>query len=400
VAIVCSPLFGPEAMEYRLRDSKPQLLTIEKEKAKEIDTSPVQHLEFRENLVDSIKKENSNYECSTSTSDLAVIQYTSGTTGLPKKVFYRHKSLVTLAPAARFAYGIRERDSFFCPSSPAWGHGLWGGTLGPLMFGVCTGVRSGKYAPEQLLEALEEFKVNNISAVPTAYRKALANRSSRKYDIRLEKLTYTGEHMDLDTFHKIKDGWNVVPHSIYGSTEVGPIIVDYAGFKDWVVKPGSLGKPMLGIDVAILDEQESILQPEQVGNIAVRLGGNWFLVGDAGLVDKDGYYWYKGRKDDLIKSSGYRIGPEEVENVINKHEAVLESAVVGKEDSQSGQIVKAFIRLKPDYEPGEELKKRIQEFTKNKLSKFAYPKEIEFISDIPKTLEGKIKRSELKRTSA
>jgi len=396
-AIVCSPLFGPEAMEYRLKDSRPQLLVTAKEKMMDFDTSLVPRLEFKEDLMDSIKQESSNYSCHTSSSDLAVIQYTSGTTGLPKRILYRHKSLVTLAPATRFAYGVKESDSFFCPSSPAWGHGLWAGTLGPLMFGVPTGVRAGKYEPEHLLQALEEFKVNNISAVPTAYRKIFSDGNFKKYDTRIEKLTYTGEYMDMDTFEMIRENWNVLPHSIYGSTEVGPIIVDYAGFRDWIVRPGSLGKPMLGIEVGLLDEKETPLKPGQIGNIAVKLGGKWLLVGDAGLVDNDGYYWYKGRRDDLIKSSGYRIGPEEVENVINKYEAVLESAVIGKPDSQSGQIVKAFVKLRSDYEPTEELKRRIQEFTKSRLSKFAYPKEIEFVEEIPKTLEGKIKRRDLKR---
>lgn len=396
VAVVCSPLFGPEAMEYRLEDSKAQLLVIAKDELKELNTPLVQHITIKEDLLDLIKREKDKYQPKTSADDLAVIQYTSGTTGPPKAIHYRHKSLVTLAPAAKFAYGIREGDTCFCPSSPAWGHGMWAGTFAPLMLGVPMGARSGKFEPDLFLEALEEFRANNVSAVPTVYRRVLATSNIERYDLRIQKLTYTGEYMDIDTFNLIKKLWGVAPHSIYGSTEVGPIIVDYAGFKGWVVKPGSLGKPMLGVEVAILDEQDNPLPPGVGGDIAVKLGGKWTRVGDAGLMDEDGYYWYKGRTDDVIKSSGYRIGPEEVEHAINMHEAVLESAVVGVPNKEKGQVVKAFVKLKSEYEPSEELKRKIQEFTKAQLSRYAYPRVIEFISEIPKTTDGKMKRKKLR----
>lgn len=400
VAVVCSPLLGPEALNYRLKDSKAQLLVMAGEKVKEVDTSLMSSLIAREDLLDIIKQENDKYRTSTSVYDPAVIQYTGGTTGLPKAIPYRHKSLISLAPAARFAYGVREGDCFFCPSSLAWGHGMWGGTFAPLMFGASTGTLSGKFKSERLLEALEEFEVNNISAVPTAYRKVLATSNIKKYDIKIQKLTYAGEYMDMDTFNAVKKVWGVAPHSIYGSTEVGPIIVDYAGFKDWMVKPGSLGKPMLGLEVAILDEQRNSLPPGVVGDIAVKLRGKWVRVGDAGLVDEEGYYWYKGRTDDIIKSSAYRIGPQEVEHVINMHKAVSDSAVIGIPDKERGQVVKAFVKLRLEYEPSEKLKREIQEFTKDRLSKYAYPREIEFINEIPKTTDGKITRKKLKKYSA
>lgn len=400
--VVCSPLFGSEAVNYRLNDSKADLLVISRKKKTsiislaEVDTSLVPHVITKEELLDSIRRESDKYQPSTSVNNLAVIQYTSGTTGPPKAVPYRHKSLVTAAPSGIFAYGIKDGDRFFCPSSPAWGHGFWGGTLVPLMFGVTAGTMEGKFYPERFLEALEEFKINNVTAAPTAYRKVLASGKVKKYDVKLEKLTYTGEPMDLDTFYEIKEQFGVVPCSLYGSTEVGGVLCNYAGFKDWKVKPGSLGKPHIGLEVAIIDDNGNVLPPKALGYIAVKRKGKWIKVGDAGVMDEDGYFWFKGRVDDVIKSSGYRIGPEEVESVINLHEAVEESAVIGVPDKQRGQIVKALIKLRPGFEPNEKSKRDIKGFTKERLSRYAYPREIEFIEELPKTVDGKIKRKKLR----
>jgi acetyl-CoA synthetase len=264
------------------------------------------------------------------------------------------------------------------------------------MFGIPTGTRSGKFEPERILEALEEFKVNNITLSPTAGRKIMSAKDFEKYVIGVQKISYTGEHMDLDTFNEVKKKFNVAACGLYGSTEVGVIIANFAGFRDWKVKPESLGKPMLGLEVAVIDEKDNVLPPNIVGDIAVKLRDKWVRVGDSGLADEDGYFWYKGRSDDVIKSSGYRIGPEEVESILNKHEAVLESAVIGVPDKVRGQVVKAFIQLKPGYEPNDELKESIQMLSKEKLSKYSYPREMEFINEIPKTMDGKIKRKSLR----
>jgi acetyl-CoA synthetase len=394
--VLCSPLLGFEALNYRLQDSKAKLVITDKQTIDQIRSPYVKKAMVKDELIDIVKQESDKFEYSTSVNDTALIQYTSGATGLPKPIIYRHKSLVSLAPASRFAYGVKDEDSFFCPSAVAWGHFVWGGTCGPLMFGVPTGTRSGKFNVERICEALEEFKVTNITMIPTAYRELIAFKDLGKYDIRIERMTYTGEHMDLETFHQVKKKLGKDPCSLYGSTEVGVIIANFAGFKDWKVKPGSLGKPMLGLEVAIIDENNKPLPPNTIGDIAVKLGDKWVRVGDSGLMDYEGYFWYKGRSDDVIKSSGYRIGPEEVESILNIHEAVLESAVIGVPDKVRGQIVKAFIKLKPGYEPNEKLKEKIQLFAREKLSKYAYPRDIEFIDEIPKTADGKIKRKELR----
>ncbi len=400
VVVICSPLFGYEALKYRIEDSKSKIVIIEKEFEKMIkDITHSLNIEviLKEDLLDIIEDKDNNFEFTTSANDEAIIQYTSGTTGLPKPIVYKHKSLVTFTPTAKFAYGIEEGDRFFCTSPLAWGHGVWGGTLAPLIIGVTTATRSGKFIPEKVLEAIEEFKVNNITLTPTAVRMLLSNQNFEKYEISVEKLTYTGEHMDMDTFWEVREKFGVYPYGLYGSTEYGPILANFAGFKNWKIKPGSLGKPYPGMEVAVIDDDGNVLPPNSLGDIAFKKRGKWVRIGDAGIVDEEGYFWYKGRSDDVIKSSGYRIGPEEVESVINKHPAVLESAVIGKPDKIRGQIVKAFVRLKPEFKPSEELKIEIQEFTKKNLSKYAYPREIEFIEEIPKAMDGsKIRRKELR----
>jgi acetyl-CoA synthetase len=189
--------------------------------------------------------------------------------------------------------------------------------------------------------------------------------------------------------------FGVPPHSGYGSTEAGAIIYQYAGFKNWVVKPGSLGKPMPGIDIGLLDKEGNEVPQGPSGEIAMKRRGQWFRVKDAAVMDEDGYYWHKGRVDDVIISAGWTISPTEVENAIQKHPAVLEVAVVGVPDKDRGLIVKAFIL--PKQEPGQGLKEDIQNFVKEKLSKHEYPREIEFVKSFPKTEGGKIKREELKK---
>jgi len=182
----------------------------------------------------------------------------------------------------------------------------------------------------------------------------------------------------------------------YGTTENGPITLDFA-FDDWKPRLGSSGKPMPGIKVAVLDDNGSELPPRQPGRIALWRNEKWNLLGDFGYFDEEGYFWPQGRSDDVIKSSGYRIGPSEIEQVLEKHRAVQSAAVVGSPDEERGEIVKAFVIVDPKVNPTEELKYEIQDFVKSRLSMHEYPKEIEFVSEIPQTPDGKIKRKELKK---
>ena len=203
--------------------------------------------------------------------------------------------------------------------------------------------------------------------------------------------------MPKDVIKQIKDTWGLVPYCQFGTTEVGPITLDYGGFEDWGVKPGSLGKPMIGgIKVGIIDERGHEVPPEKIGQIALWQKDHWERVGDKVYVDEAGYFWYVGRTDDVIIAAGYTIGPVEVEQSIMKHPAVEECAVVGSPDKERGVIVKAFVRIKEGYSSSNQLKKEIQEFVRDKLSKHEYPRELEFIDELPKTPDGKIKRKALK----
>nr|HID58807.1 acetate--CoA ligase [Desulfobacterales bacterium] len=394
ISVPCFPLFGPDALAFRIKDSGARFLIIEKEKKDLIEPDLVSNIIVREDLIKMIQDEEKDYKTDTSADDLAVIQYSSGTTGLPKQVRYPHKAITVSAPFVKFGLGLRRDDNYFCPSSPAWGHGIWYGMMGPLIFGNAIGTYSGKFDPEVLLEALEEFEITNISAAPTVFRMIMNSGKIDNYRLKIERLTYTGEAMEEELFKFLQNKLGIDPHGFYGSTEAGVVLLNYAGFSDWRVKPGSLGKPMLGVKVAVLDRNEDELPPNEVGTLAVKRNDKWIKLGDSGYVDRDGYYWYKGRTDDIIISAGYTIGPNEIENLLLKHPKVLEAAVIGVPDKDRGEIVKAFIKI--ECEPADDLKKDIQEFVKKRLSRHEYPREIAFVEDLPKTMDGKIRRKELR----
>ncbi|MDA4129659.1 MAG: acyl-CoA synthetase [Thaumarchaeota archaeon] len=398
--VLCSPLLGKEAIRFRLEDSKPKLIIAAHDIFKMLPEDATENVLSTDDLLNKIEGESDTYETSTSASDAAAIQYTSGTTGNPKPFVYRHKSLASLAPGAKFSHGVAIDDVYFCPSSVGWGHFLWPGTCAPLIFGATASTRSGRFVPERILEMMREFRINNTTITPTAVRKLLDAGKTNHHEVNLEKMTYTGEPLDQKSFFLWQEIFGVEPHAIYGSTEVGAVISDYPGFKNWKVKQGSLGKPFPALKVAIIDSEGKITGPQKIGEIAVHLRTDWKHMGDSGYVDTDGYYWFTGRMDDIIKSSGYRIGPVEIENVLNSHYAVKESAAIGVPDAMKGHIIKAFVVLKEGQEPGELLKIGIQQFVREKLAAYAYPKEIEFTSEIPKTIDGKVKRNLLRLQSS
>ena len=216
------------------------------------------------------------------------------------------------------------------------------------------------------------------------------------YNLKLRRLTYTGGALDIDIIRYFQDKLGLIIQTNFGSTETGGFLADY-DFDDWIPKPGSLGKPLPGAMVGVLDEEGRELPQGKVGQLAIRYkdGGPWTKMGDAVYVDEDGYFWYKSRIDDVIISAGYTIGPIEIENVLLKHPAIKEVAIVGSPDKDRGEIVKAFIIT--DREKNDSLKRDIQDFVKTRLSRHEYPRVIEFVDELPTTPDGKIKRKELKR---
>lgn len=393
IFVPCFTAFGPEALNFRINDSQSRLLITTPENMKKVDPDLSCRTICTGGQLEKMLSEQkeAHQPPKTAANDVAVYQYTSGATRkFPEAIKHYHKSVPYLMPAAVFGRGLRPGDRYFCPSPPAWGHGLWHGTLAPLALGIAGGSYSGRFDIKMLLEGLENFEITNFGAVPSVYRLIKNSGLIDQYSLKIKKMHYTGEPMDTDTFSYFKEQFGVPPHSGYGSAEVGAVIYQYAGFKDWEVKPGSLGKPMPGLVVKVIDEEENEVP---VGEIAIKRKGRWVRTRDAALVDEDGYFWHKGRVDDIIISSGWTISPTEIEDTLLKHDEVQEAAVVGVFDKERGQIVKAFVvsRRKPD----DGLKEVLQNFIKEQLSKHEYPKEIEFVDSLPKTEGGKVKKQDL-----
>ncbi|MDO8689573.1 MAG: AMP-binding protein [Dehalococcoidia bacterium] len=394
VAVPCFPAFGPDAIEFRLQKSDARMVITYESKAATIKTPPGCQVVLADDLITLIHGEDEEYAPARTTADtLAVMQFSSGTTGTPKIVPYRHAAATLTAVNMKMVIGLRKLDRYFCPSSPAWGHGIWYGSVGPLIFGAAIGAYAGKFKAETFLEALEEFEITNVSGTPLIYRLVRECGKLGDYKLKLRDLSFTGGPLDVETILYWREKVGVAPRSFFGSTEVGVVVLEFP-FDDWVQKPGSLGAPMPGLEVAVLDEAGNVLPTNQTGQIALKLKDRWVRTGDAAYVDEDGRYWHKGRADDIIISAGWTIGPQEVEEALAKHPAVTRAAVVGSPDPERGEIVKAFVVT--DQVPSDELKKDITDFIRTRLSRHEYPREIEFVDQLPETPDGKIKRGELR----
>src|SRR5215468_4324139 len=395
VAVPLFTLFGPEGLALRLNDCQPRLLLTE-QRAEALSTQfpGLTIATIDDAFWAALQAASPIYAPDTRATDLAVLQYTSGTTrALPEAVKHTHRSVVTLMIAALYGVGLRPGDRYFCPSSPAWGHGLWHGTIAPLALGIHIASYAGKFEAGRMFEALAEFQITNMAAAPTVFR-LLKNSGLRdRYRLHLEKISYTGEPMDADTFTYIERAFGVVPCSMYGTTEVGVLIVNYPGLDGYRVKPGSLGKPAPGIDVAIIDESGHELPPSRTGEIAVRRKSGWFHVKDRGYRDDEGYFYIEGRSDDVIISAGWTMSAVEIENTLVKHPAVLEAAVVAAPDPVRGQIAKAYVVARHTH-PG--LVEDIQAFMKSQLAKHEYPRQIELVDELPRTPAGKVNRKALR----
>ena len=254
ISVPLFTLFGPDALRLRIDDCKPALLITNPEKA-DLAREPgnVRVIVANDALMDEIEKFDGHYTPQTSASDTACYQYTSGTTrALPEAVKHTHKALVTLMFAALYGTGIRPGDEFFCPSSPAWGHGLWHGTLAPLAMGVTTGTMGrGKFDAVRLMQAMQDFAITNISAAATHYRMMKNTGRSTEFRFAVTKLSYTGEPIDEATLDWIKETFHAPACSMYGTTEIGVVLVNYPGAEDFDVKPGSLGKPIPGLRLEV-----------------------------------------------------------------------------------------------------------------------------------------------------
>ena len=328
----CFSLFGKEALEYRIKDSQSKLLITSEETAKVVDKSLVKWLiRSGDEYEEFIKDKPETFDVHpTKAKDLSVLQYTSGTTKkFPDAINHFHKSLFTATANGIFVIGLRPGARYFCPSSPGWGYGIWYATAVPLALGIAVGSYNGRFDEKRILEALEEFEIDTFSAAPTIYRRIKNSGLVDNYNLKIKRLTYAGEPCDLDTFEFLKEKFGVYPCGFYGSTEVGVILASFAGFDNFVVKPGTVGRPMPGgYEVAIIDKEGNPVPRNTIGEIAVKRGKDWFYIKDAGVLDDDGYFTCKGRSDDVIISAGWTLSSVEIESTLSLHKDIIESAVI------------------------------------------------------------------------
>jgi len=396
VAVPMFTLFGPEGIRLRADDCKPKIMFTNREKA--ADTHEAGNLDVvvvDDEFLGSIDGLPATFDWDTAGNDLAVLQYTSGTTRqLPAAVRHTQRSIVTLMVAALYATGIRPGDRFFCPSSPAWGHGLWHGTLAPLALGVSTGTFSGKFDPVRLLKALQDFKITNLTAAATHYRMMRNCGHAEDFTYSFEKLTFTGEPIDSETASYVERVFGTKVRSMYGTTEIGVIIANYPGADDLEVRDGAMGKAVPGVEVEVQDADGKPAKPGQVGELMVKKGDEWFPTKDLGRVDEDGYFYHGGRADDVIISAGWTIGAVEIEDAILRHPDVAEAAAIGVPDEVRGQVVKAYVVLRGAERSG--LVEEIQDLVRQNLSRHEYPRQVEFVDSLPKTPAGKVNRKILR----
>lgn len=401
ISVPMFTLFGPDGLKLRVNDCTPSLLIVNEEKLPVAqEAMDVAKIVLDTDLLAAIAEFPATYTPETSANDMAVFQYTSGTTrDLPAAVKHTHRAVVVLTAAALYGTGVRPGDRFFCPSSPAWGHGLWHGTLAPLALGVTTGSFAGKFDAKVFVEALDTLKITNLSAAATHYRMIRNSGVAEQHSFSMQKMSYTGEPIDPDTLQYTQDLFKQSVCSMYGTTEIGVILVNYPGATDYKVKDGSLGKPIPGMQIEVRAPDGSVCAPNVKGEIVLLRKGEWIPTKDLGWTDEDGYFYHGGRADDVIISAGWTISPVEIEQTLLRHETVAEAAVIGVPDGLRGLAVKAFIVTKGGARDEAHVKE-LQDFTRKQLSAHEYPRIVEFVDQLIKTPAGKINRKALRDLEA
>ncbi|GAB7388918.1 acetate--CoA ligase [Bacillaceae bacterium] len=350
--------------------------------------------------------------------DGLILHYTSGSTGKPKGVLHVHNAMIQHYITGKWILDLKEDDIYWCTADPGWVTGTSYGIFGPWLNGASNVVRGGRFSPEDWYRTIEKYSVTVWYSAPTAFRMLMGagDEIVKKFDLSsLRHILSVGEPLNPEVIHWGMKVFNQRIHDTWWMTETGAILI--ANYKCMPIRPGSMGRPFPGIEAAILDDEGNVLPPNRMGNLAIRAGwpsmmrkiwkndakyqeyfrfAGWYVSGDSAYMDEDGYFWFQGRVDDVINTSGERVGPFEVESKLVEHPAVAEAGVIGKPDPVRGEIIKAFISLRDGYEPSEELLEDIRQFVKNGLAAHAAPREIEVRDKLPKTRSGKIMRRVLK----
>jgi len=416
--------FGPDAVEYRVRHSGARVLVTHREHRARLpeplppgvtvvtvaggaagapgDTDFWRAMDRHPEGADPLVRRRD---------EPAVLLYTSGSTGPPKGVKIAANFLMAIHPHLVHGADLQPDDVFWPTGDPGWGYGLVC-YMGALALGVPVLSHEAAPTPELCVSQLRDRRVSNLATTPTLLRGVMALGPEAVGGVRLRAASSCGEPLNAEVVRFFREHWGVTVMDQYGSSEFGLPIGNF-GTVDMAVKPGSMGLPLPGSTVAVVDDEGCEVGPDVVGHVGMTshpegyysLGywndedrdreayrGRWLTCGDLARRDADGYFWFEGRADDVIKSAGYRIGPFEVESAILKHEAVAEAAVVGKPDPLRGHIVKAYVVLKPGRHAKTGLADEIAEVVKRHVGRHQYPREVEFLDRLPKTETGKIQR--------
>ncbi len=431
VALPLSILFGPDALSYRLNNSQSRVVVTDEAHLALVEKLQPELPHLEQILACDVLPGGGFWDflnsgaatppgIETRADDPALLIYTSGTTGPPKGALVAHRSLLGNLTGFEASHNFYAQNGgpFWTPADWAWTGGLMDALLPTLHYGqpILGYEGGGAFDAEKACQLMEKYQVKNAFIPPTAMKMLMQVPDiAKRYHFALETVMSAGEAVGERIIHWARDEWGVAVNEMWGQTEFNYLVGNCSVALK--VKPGSMGKPYPGHRVDVVDERGEPKPTGEIGELAAHrddpvmfLGyweneqatqakflGPWFLTGDMGYRDEDGYLWFVGRKDDVISSAGYRIGPGEIEDCLLKHPAVVQAAVIGAPDELRGNIVKAFIVLAEGYRPGEQLTAEIQTNVKQSLAAYEYPREIEYLDQLPLTTTGKVRRMELRQ---
>ncbi|ALN19133.1 AMP-binding protein [Ectopseudomonas mendocina] len=407
--------FGPKAIEHRVHTAGSKLVVtdvLNRAKLDEVEQAPPA-LVVGEDFWAEMEQQADRFEpVMRQADDPFLLMFTSGTTGLAKPLQVPLKAIVAFVGYMREAVGLRPEDRFWNLADPGWAYGLYYAVTGPLAMGHATTFYEGAFSVESTCRVIREYGITNLAGSPTAYRLLLAARDEVEAAIkgRLRAVSSAGEPLTPEVIRWFAEGLGCTIHDHYGQTELGMVLCNHHDLAH-PVRLGAAGFAMPGHCVVVLDEQQRELPAGQPGILALDRArsplfwfpgyramatrsfvGDYYLSGDTVELNEDGSISFVGRADDVITTSGYRVGPFDVESALIEHPAVIEAAVIGKPDPERTERVKAFIVLHAGHAADDALAEALQQYVRKRLSAHAYPREIEFVSELPKTPSGKIQR--------
>ena len=407
--------FGPKAIEHRVHTAGSKLVVTDvpnRGKLDEVEQAPPA-LVVGEDFWGEMERQTDRFEpVMRQADDPFLLMFTSGTTGLAKPLQVPLKAIIAFVGYMREAVDLRAEDRFWNLADPGWAYGLYYAVTGPLAMGHATTFYEGAFSVESTCRVIREYGITNLAGSPTAYRLLLAARDEVETAIkgRLRAVSSAGEPLTPEVIRWFAEGLGCTIHDHYGQTELGMVLCNHHALQH-PVRLGAAGFAMPGHRVVVLDEQQRELPAGQPGILALDMArsplfwfpgyrgmatksfvGDYYLSGDTVELNDDGSISFVGRADDVITTSGYRVGPFDVESALIEHPAVIEAAVIGKPDPERTERVKAFVVLHAGHAADDALAVALQQYVRKRLSAHAYPREIEFVSELPKTPSGKIQR--------